>query len=79
MHWILDKVLRKKAGESIVAIHQVPILSSFFELKISLGEGAALDLLAVLAALELLVVGLVLGRYESSGKPAEKDEKKGEN
>lgn len=36
--------------------------------KTSLGEGAALDLLAVLAALELLVVSLVLGRHESLSK-----------
>ena len=41
-------------------------------LFLSLSEGAALDLVAVLAGGELLVVGLVLAGDESFGKPVKK-------
>ncbi len=54
-------------------VHEVPmvyILVIFVVVANGLGEAAALDLVAVRAGLELLVVGLVLGGHESRSDPA---------
>ena len=64
---------RDKIGGPEKNCTETSLTSSFDILQIDdLSEGAALDLVAVLAGGELLVVGLVLAGDESFGKPVKK-------
>ena len=70
-HELVDHCNFRKYNQNYELRHSQKLHGNFtsFLRNLDLSEGAALDLVAVLAGGELLVVGLVLAGDESFGKP----------
>ena len=73
-HELVDHCNFRKYNQNYELRHSQKLHGNFtsFLRNLDLSEGAALDLVAVLAGGELLVVGLVLAGDESFGKPVKK-------